>query len=148
MDESVRKEPGRLTREPRPPPAGGASPLTAPRGPRRRRPPGTRGRRDFAVNKPRSHATDGHVPAPSRPRALSAAPAARGTPCEVAGTPRHCHGPRKPGQGPARGSPSRRGGRVSRDIPKGSRAGRGRQGDPAMGVTCRLETEQRATWVL
>lgn len=148
MDESVRKEPGRLAREPRPPPAGGASPLTAPRGPRRRRPPGTRGRRDFAVNKPRGHATDGHVPAPSLPRALSAAPAARGTPCEVAGTPRHCRGPRKPGQGPARGSPSRRGGRVSRDIPKGSRAGKGRQGDPAMGVTCRLETEQRATWVL
>lgn len=71
------------------------------------------------MNKPRSHATDGHVPAPSRPRALSAAPAARGTPCEVAGTPRHCRGPRKPGQGPARGSPSRRGGRVSRDPPRG-----------------------------
>lgn len=121
MDESVRKEPGRLAHEhpPPPPPAGGASPLTAPRGPRRRRPPGTRGRRDFAVNKPRSHTTDGHVPAPSLPRALSAAPAAQGTPCEVASTPRHCRGPRKPEQGPARGSPSRRGGRVSRDPPRG-----------------------------
>lgn len=117
MDESVRKEPGRLAREP--PACGRGVASHAPRGPRRRRPPGTRGRRDFAVNKPRSHATDGHVPAPSLPRALSAAPAAQGTPCEVAGTPRHCRGPRKPGQGPARGSPSRRGGRVSRDPPRG-----------------------------
>lgn len=101
MDESVRKEPGRLAREPRPPPAGGASPLTAPRGPSSRH-AGKAGLRGEQAPQSRDRRT--------RPRALP---------------------PPSPERRPGRAGDAVRGGRHPSTLPRPSKAGAGpSQGEP------------------
>lgn len=106
MDESVRKEPGRLAREPRPPPAGGASPLTArsawPEAPPSSRHAGKAGLRGEEAPQSRDRRT--------RPRALP---------------------PPSPERRPGRAGDAVRGGRHPSTLPRPSKAGAGpSQGEP------------------